>query len=500
MAKETDKMDVEEKKEETDSENAQKVAINIPNLFTENISLITRAVTLDDPVLIRRVFTRNTPIRRHLNLLSFQSLVSKYFKSLSSQNAQDVKNAIFETLDPLLTVSVQKSVEQEKQVETISFSNSENLLLETESYFWLFIVSKLIEAGDFPSARKTCKNLLTKLNDFNRQTLDNFYAKTYQLFSLSLDLDSSSGSLEWNDFINSALKGYRTSCLRFYFNSQATLTNLILAYHINSGNYGQAKAFDENAKSPMEVGSSNITNAQLVRYMYYKARICAIESEYSKSDQLSTMAIRKTPTTTSTGMGFLMAVHKLSIVTKLLIGDIPEKQMYKNLKFTRTTSFLPYFSLVRVVRTGSVKDFEQLMAQHNVKFEADGLGNLVGRLRGAVIRRGLRRINLSYSRISFKELENKLGVENVEMICAKAIRDGILTNAVISGGELISQEKLDMYSKSLQPKEEFSKRADFCSNVYMQAMKAHKYPAEQKEKEKDTEGIWGEEFENLAVM
>lgn len=51
-----------------------------------------------------------------------------------------------------------------------------------------------------------------------------------------------------------------------------------------------------------------------------------------------------------------------------------------------------------------------------------------------VIRTGLRKINTSYSRISFTDIAEKLNLpadNQVEFIVAKAIRDGVM-NAVIN--------------------------------------------------------------------
>ena len=58
-------------------------------------------------------------------------------------------------------------------------------------------------------------------------------------------------------------------------------------------------------------------------------------------------------------------------------------------------------------------------------FKADKTANLIVRLRHNVIRTGLRRINLAYSRISLADIAQKLGlagVEDTECIVAKAIR------------------------------------------------------------------------------
>jgi 26S proteasome regulatory subunit N3 len=47
--------------------------------------------------------------------------------------------------------------------------------------------------------------------------------------------------------------------------------------------------------------------------------------------------------------------------------------------------------------------------KHKAVFDADKTHNLIVRLRHNVIRAGLRRINLAYSRIALKDVAQKLG-------------------------------------------------------------------------------------------
>jgi len=71
-------------------------------------------------------------------------------------------------------------------------------------------------------------------------------------------------------------------------------------------------------------------------------------------------------------------------------------------------------------------------------FAEDKTSNLIVRLRHNVIRAGLRRISLAYSRISLADVASKLGLANVEdteCIVAKAIRyTGSLIMALIPCG------------------------------------------------------------------
>jgi 26S proteasome regulatory subunit N3 len=62
---------------------------------------------------------------------------------------------------------------------------------------------------------------------------------------------------------------------------------------------------------------------------------------------------------------------------------------------------------------------------HDAVFCADAVHHLIVRLRHNVIRAGLRRMSLAYSRISLADVAAKLGlasVQDTESIVAKAIR------------------------------------------------------------------------------
>ncbi len=74
-------------------------------------------------------------------------------------------------------------------------------------------------------------------------------------------------------------------------------------------------------------------------------------------------------------------------------------------------------------------------------YEKDQLLILIRRLSSNVIKTGLRRINASYSRISFKDVAAKLNLEqntDVEFIIAKAIRDGVIRATISHAGQHIT--------------------------------------------------------------
>lgn len=74
-------------------------------------------------------------------------------------------------------------------------------------------------------------------------------------------------------------------------------------------------------------------------------------------------------------------------------------------------------------------NFKALLIKYQGLFQADKNLTLIQRLRHTVIKFGLKKINISYSKISIKDIAKKLSLESVEeteQIVAKAIRDGVI--------------------------------------------------------------------------
>jgi 26S proteasome regulatory subunit N3 len=62
---------------------------------------------------------------------------------------------------------------------------------------------------------------------------------------------------------------------------------------------------------------------------------------------------------------------------------------------------------------------------------------LMHRLKHTVIKFGLKKINIAYSKISLRDIMNKLALESVEeteQIVAKAIRDGVIEATINHDG------------------------------------------------------------------
>ena len=98
--------------------------------------------------------------------------------------------------------------------------------------------------------------------------------------------------------------------------------------------------------------------------------------------------------------GFILIATKWLIVVRLLLGEVPERAEFQQPGMT--AALQPYLALSAAVRGGDVGAFESVAEAHAAAFKADRVNLLVGRLRFNVIRSGLLRISVSYSRISLQ--------------------------------------------------------------------------------------------------
>ena len=266
------------------------------------------------------------------------------------------------------------------------------------------------------------------------------------------------------------LAAYRTACLHHNTTCQATLLNLLLR------NYQHFKLFDQAEKLLTKTTfPEQASNTQLARYLYYTGRIKALQLEYTEAHRCLLQAQRKAPS--SKGLGFRLTVHKLGAIVQLLLGEIPDRAVFRHPQ--SRLPMLPYLQLVQAVRLGDLAAFRAAMEKHAATFIADTNYTLIIRLRQNVIRAGLRNISLAYSRISLADIASKLALdhpEDMESIAAKAIRDGVIEATVDhAAGVLISKEATDVYS-TLEPQAAFHKRITFCLNVHNDAVKAMSYP------------------------
>jgi len=281
----------------------------------------------------------------------------------------------------------------------------------------------------------------------------------------------------------------RTATLRHNFDGQVILLNLLFRNYLHYNLYDQAEKLASKTEFKTDKASSN----ELARYHFYLGRINAIQLSYTDAYRNLQQALRKGPR--ESAKGFRSIVTKFLVIVQLLLGDIPERSLFRTKGIIH--SLVPYLHVTQAVRNGDVNHFKQSLEKYAPTFTKDKTLSLIQRLHHNVIKTGLRRINSSYSRIYFKDICSKLGLDSIqdaEYIVSKAISDGII-DATINHAEgyIKSSDKVDIYSSN-EPERAFAQRIDFCTQIHNDAVKAMRYPPDFKkpkdekiEKTKETE-------------
>eukprot|EP00762_Andalucia_godoyi_P006274 ANDGO_05856.mRNA.1 26S proteasome non-ATPase regulatory subunit 3 len=280
------------------------------------------------------------------------------------------------------------------------------------------------------------------------------------------------------DMVSYLFSMLRTAALRHDDYNVSLCLNLALRTLIHAKKFEAA----ERLSSRLEFPESRTGSSQFTRYLYYMGHIKAVQLDYSTAVDVLQQALRKAPMMRA--LGFRLAVSKLLVLVMLLIGDVPEKSLFVG---SLGQALDPYLQLTKAVRVGDVKAFVAAVQQHAAAFERDGVSSLVQRLRFNVIKTGLRRLNVAYSRISFQDIRSKLGLENeedvisVEMMVAKAIRDGVVDAECVHAddqnavGFMKSKDVVDVYATQ-DPMQAYHRRITYCLEVHNKAVRAMRFP------------------------
>uniref|UniRef100_T1IVT3 PCI domain-containing protein n=1 Tax=Strigamia maritima TaxID=126957 RepID=T1IVT3_STRMM len=308
------------------------------------------------------------------------------------------------------------------------------LLPEIDVYIHLLVLLHLLDTGKEAQSVRCSDALIVKLQNYNRRTIDLLAAKCYFYYSRSYEQVNQLSKIR--SFLHSQL---RTATLRNDFEGQAVILNCLLRNYLHYNLYDQADKLVSKSVFP-ETASNN----EWARFLYYLGRIKAIQLEYSEAHKNLLQAIRKAPQLTA--VGFKQTVHKLAITVELLLGDIPDKSLFRQPTLRRALQ--PYFQLTQAVRMGDLKRFSDVLQTYGNQFQSDHTFTLILRLHHNVIKTGIRMINLSYSRISLADIAHKLQLdspEDAEFIIAKAIKDGVIEAIVDHEKGYMQSKKTSMF-------------------------------------------------------
>lgn len=265
-------------------------------------------------------------------------------------------------------------------------------------------------------------------------------------------------------------KAHNMACLRRDVDSQATLLNLMLRDLLVHSQVEQANKLLSNATFP-----ESASNNELCRYLYYSGRIQALRLEYTTAFSNLSQCLRKAPT--NTGIGFRISAQRLMVVVQLLMGEIPKRQVF----FTNgmKTELASYLAITQAVRRGDLAVYTKVVSEQSAQLQADDTYTLISRLAQQVVKAGLRKLHMSYSRLSLQDVADRLGLPSAtsaEFVVAKAVRDGVLDATIHhEEGYVQSHDLVDVYATK-EPAEAFHRRIAYCLTTHNDAVRGMRYP------------------------
>ncbi|KAI9827082.1 MAG: 26S proteasome non-ATPase regulatory subunit [Phylliscum demangeonii] len=445
-----------------------------------NFPLLERAVAQFDARFSLRALRSISSIRKRLTAEVLAQLIADVYPSPSP-----VSRALLSALsidgNAPAAASIDMDVDMDAPPPAAPAAPSapppKDVLPEVEIYVSILVQVHLFDGGAFDAGARLSSSLVQGIHQHNRRTLDSLAARVYFYHSLFHERLAPAPPSPLSPVISirpQLLAALRTSMLRKDPDTQAMATTLLLRNYLSTSHVSQADLLVSHTHFP-----ASASNNQVARYLYYLGRIRAIQLSYTLAHEHLTGATRKSSSSASAA-GFYQAASKLLIVVELLMGDIPDRAVFRQARLEH--GLQAYFLLAQAVRVGELDAFLHTVAAHQATFRHDGTYTLILRLRQNVIKTGIRMMSLSYSRISLRDICLRLGLgseESAEYIVAKAIRDGVIEATLDhERGFMKSKEVGDVYA-TREPGEAFHDRIRACLSLHDESVKAMKFPMNQ---------------------
>ncbi|KAF3482370.1 26S proteasome non-ATPase regulatory subunit 3 [Arthroderma uncinatum] len=470
------KMDTDQDEEAQKAEEVVDPVEKAQSDIRTNFTLLERAVVHFDLRFTLRVLRTISSMRKYLSADLLASVITSAY-----QRSDPTASFLLSALDrnsAFDNVAEDVAMEDVTEQKTASSKPSpKETLPEIDIYLSILVQIHLYDEKLIEKGAEFSQKLVERLRTHNRRTLDCLAARVYFYYSLffeQLKPLPPSPTAAVISIRQSLLAALRTAVLRKDTDIQATVTTLLLRNYLSTSHISQADLFISHSEFP-----AGASNNQIARYLYYLGRIRAIQLRYTDAHQHLVSATRKSPSTLSAG-GFYQASMKLLVVVELLMGDIPDRAIFRQAALER--AMYPYFLLVRAVSVGDLDGFQKIVQTYGPAFRKDSTYTLILRLRQNVIKTGIRMMSLSYTRISLRDICLRLGLdseESAEYIVAKAIRDGVIEASLDhEQGYMKSKEVGDVYATQ-EPGEVFHERIQACLGLHDESVKAMRFPMNQ---------------------
>jgi len=435
--------DVEMKEAEAPKPQSEIDALTIEDI-KDHISIIEKSVVNKEPRFVLRVLRQLASTRKRLNDAVLNQLTKTYISDS------------YEFKGKLLSYFPCSDSKDEKP-------HARSVL--TEIYVNLLGLISLLDNNRINDSIPCAQALINRVMSVNKPTMHLLGARCFFYYSRAFEM---SGRLhEARTLLHGRL---RTSTLRHDSEGQAMLLNLLLRNYIHYNLYEQAEKLISKTTFP-----ENANNNESARYLFYLGKIKATQLDYSEAFKNLNQAIRKAPQ--NAAIGFKQAATKLLVVVQLLLGEVPERHIFRDQHLMM--SLHPYLQLTQAVLAGDLAKFSTVLEKYSDKFMKEGTMTLINRLRHNVIKTGIKSVALSYSRISLADVADKLQLdspEDAEYIIAKAIHDGVIEATIDhEKGYMQSNDSANVYGTN-EPLKAYHERIRFCLDIHNHSIKAMRFP------------------------
>lgn len=444
--------------------------IILPLDIKSNFALLEKAVSQFDPRFSLRVLRSIPTVRKHLSGEVIARVVTESYP-VPTPTALHLLNTVKgDTSFPSKAVEAWHGKKESAAHNAIKAQSvPKEILPEVDVYLSILVQVFLYDKKATDEGAKFSSSLIDHLRTLNRRTLDSLAAKAYFYYALFWEEKAPLPPSPVAAVISirkNLLDALRTATLRKDQDIQSSVTTLLLRNYLSTSHITQADLLVSHAKFPPTAANNHIA-----RYLYYLGRIRAIQLSYTEAHEHLIGATRKSPTSYKAS-GFYQASTKLLIVVELLMGDIPDRAVFRQPSLEKALQ--PYLQLVQAVSSGDVIGFQNLVQRYNTAFRQDDTYTLILRLRQNVIKTGIRMMSLSYARISLRDMCLRLGLdseESAEYIVAKAIRDGVIEASLDhEKGFMKSKDVGDIYA-TREPGDAFNERIRACLALHDESVK-----------------------------
>ncbi|KRX76587.1 26S proteasome non-ATPase regulatory subunit 3, partial [Trichinella sp. T6] len=333
--------ETEEAMEIEDNPEDQKEAVppSDPDLITledlkEHCRFIERCEQSKEPRSVGRVLRALGSTKKLLSASVLIRLVNQVFTAPSSAKTRiDLLRLLQVESEPQAT-EVGGIASPLKVKKTFGMMPSSiGSLPQVEAYIYLLVLVFLMKENKHEEAFTCSMNLVRLVQQHSRRSLDPFAAKAYYYYCL---INERKGNLP--NLIGPLMKRLQSATLHHEVESQAVLTNCLLRAYILQNMYDMAEKLHSKTAFPEDARTS-----EMARYFYYLGRVKAIEGDYSLAETHFRLALRKCPQ--HTAAGFRRSVQKFLITVELLLGDSPQRQIFRQEIFKK--ALMPYKGLAQ---------------------------------------------------------------------------------------------------------------------------------------------------------